>query len=650
MRGYLLYAFTVFLVGFSGWGQTVDADTLKPFTKEVSSAYSTHKIEPAIIRKVNGENLGELLQFMTPNFVKRNGPGGIASISIRGGSAWQTQLFWEGVAINSPTLGQSDLSLLPSEFFSSVDINHSGASSQFGMGGLAGSVSLHAQRKYDYGGNVLFEKKVGSFGMNHTTGKFSFAKNAKLFSETTLIRKEALNDYPFINYSKPDKPIEKRKNGAIKQLGIQENIRLKSKLGKIKWITNYLDTERGIPAAIGVQENDATQLDRNFKTTLQLLKKKYHNHDGVSPQSNTYQFSVSLLHDQQNYNNKTTGVQTAFVNTTLAVQAQSTFELKKQFAVRTQLNEYLYRADSDGFDELIFQNRLSGSVIGSKQWEKSFISLTLQELLIDSRLSPIIANLGAYTNFYTGQYGHQVFGNAGTNYRYPSLNDLYWSVGGNTNLLPERSVNLELGVRSIEKYNNRLFEYQLTYFQDYITNWIQWIPNSQSIWTPENVKSVNKKGMEVMLQFRKKLSSSNYFLFTSNYRWVNATVSASTVNQSEIGNQLIYTPNHIINLDGFVQLKCLAIRYNQTLTSKFYLDRSNLSYLPYSAPANLTIKYHHDDEENYSTTRLTVGVTIHNIWDEAYQIVANQPMPGRWLSIELSINLNNKTYGKNTHE
>ncbi|MCB9195545.1 MAG: TonB-dependent receptor [Flavobacteriales bacterium] len=631
-----------------GRAQTIDADTLKVFTKQVSTVDSYVKIQPIISRELTGQNLGDLLKYMSPNFIKMNGPGGISTISMKGGSASQTQIFWEGIAINSPTLGQTDLSLLPVEFFRNISIYQTGTSSQLGLGGIAGSVSIKSMGQYSYGGNVHFEKEIGGFGMNNTSGSFTMAYNSRCFSETVILKKYGLNNFTFRNYSRPNNPVTERNNSEFSQLGFQENLQIKIKSGWLKFVTNYTDTERGIPVAIGVADQDQFLTDRNFRTTLQYKTSRSVQGDGEDYREFSHIGSLGFIHDFQNYRNIQSSLNSNYYTTTYSGQFQSKYELKKGFGLNTQVNNYLYQAKSSGFSEVKFQNRLSMGINGSKRVKKFLFNISAQDILINNQISPIISNFSTSYYFNAGKIDQEIFGNLGTNFRYPTLNDLYWSISGNPNLDPERSKYLEAGIKSSYSFKRKI-DYSFTYFNDLVSNWIQWIPNSTGIWTPENVKSVQKSGLEGFIQYRKPLSEDKYIIVASSYRWVNAKVKESLISQEEIGKQLIYTPNHVASIDATIKLKNIFIRYDQSITSKFYLDRDNLTYLPYSAPANFTIEYRFKEYVETNITQLNVAFSAHNIWNEEYQIVGNQPMPGRWFSIKLTYNLFNNSFGIPTH-
>ena len=104
-------------------------------------AYKVIKVEN--IESHATDNLAYLLSKQTPIYIKSSGPGGLSTISIRGAGASHTQLYWNGISINSPTLGQLDLATLPVAFIDHAEI-HLGASSVVdGSGGLGGAIQLN---------------------------------------------------------------------------------------------------------------------------------------------------------------------------------------------------------------------------------------------------------------------------------------------------------------------------------------------------------------------------------------------------------------------------------------------------------------------------------------------------------------------------
>lgn len=77
------------------------------------------------------------------------------------------------------------------------------------------------------------------------------------------------------------------------------------------------------------------------------------------------------------------------------------------------------------------------------------------------------------------------------NYRFPTLNDLYFQPGGNPDLQPEHGFTYDGGVSfAFAKEGRYAVHGEATWFDSYIDDWILWIPlgGKQDFWTPKNLK------------------------------------------------------------------------------------------------------------------------------------------------------------------
>jgi iron complex outermembrane receptor protein len=85
-----------------------------------------------------------------------------------------------------------------------------------------------------------------------------------------------------------------------------------------------------------------------------------------------------------------------------------------------------------------------------------------------------------------------------------------------------------------------------------------------------------------------------------------------------------------------LELKKWSFAYNQTVTGKVFIDATNTTYMPYYAPADISISY--SLKKGMKST--DIGIKISNLYNEDYQIMANRPLPGRWFLLFLKVNLN----------
>src|SRR6187402_1862581 len=90
-------------------------------------------------------NLSDKLSSDVPLYLKSYGNNQLSTISIRGTTASQTAVLWNGININSPTLGQSDLALLPLYLFDQLSVRYGGSSALYGSDAIGGSILLGQQ-------------------------------------------------------------------------------------------------------------------------------------------------------------------------------------------------------------------------------------------------------------------------------------------------------------------------------------------------------------------------------------------------------------------------------------------------------------------------------------------------------------------------
>jgi len=597
------------------------SDTLPEFEKSVTiqtpnNTFKTQQIDSIHLERLQGKSLGELLQQQTSTFIKSYGMGGIASLSLRGGGASHTQVYWNGMLINSPTLGQADLSLLPVAFVDEVSI-HSGSSSTIdGSGGIGGSVQLNSNpQAFTYFG---FTKELGSYGIDKLNLKANIHKK-RFTSKTVIFKHEATNDFTYQDYAQIGKPLVKRKNASTSSYGIAQDLDIDLERILIQAKVSFVDFDRNVPSAIGVATQKQNQQDQSTKTMLSIRNKSY---------KNRMTAKLGWINDVLRYENRSTDLLSIVKTTTWMAQLQNKMILKKKWYWRNQVNQYLITAQSSGFPEGKTQMRTALFSEIVKKWKRFDLSVSLREELIDFKTTPLIPTVGVK---YGIVKGHEFYFNATQNYHFPTLNDLYWNPGGNPDLLPEQAFQTEVGYKL--KTQTKI-ELTSTLFYSQTKNWILWSPTVNGYWSPQNIKTVAKKGIELNTSKKWNLQSTRNFSTFVNYQYVQATNLESYQNNEEtVGKDLIYTPRQILNVSGVLDLKKWTISYQQTWTSTFYINRANTTYMPYSAPANVNVAYRFTEKN----VALQVGLGVYNIYNEAYQLIANQPLPGRYFGITLKM-------------
>ena len=207
----------------------------------------------------------------------------------------------------------------------------------------------------------------------------------------------------------------------------------------------------------------------------------------------------------------------------------------------------------------------------------------------------------------------------------------YWNTLGNPNLKPEYSWNSELGISLpflLKKYSLKT---TLTGFCNLINDWILWSPNTAGLWRPSNIEQVWARGLEVNIQG--KIKWKKWQLKTGlNYAFTKSTRTQGS-EQSTIGKQLIYTPEHNANAQVQIQFCQTSLLYQHSVTSLRYVDNANTEILPLFHVGHLRLS----QTINFNKAAASFYLQINNLFGTDYQVVSNRAMP--WQQFELGVGI-----------
>ncbi|MGB3545056.1 TonB-dependent receptor, partial [Rubrivirga sp.] len=171
----------LFLASAALHAQTASPDTLGEVTVTAARApVATHAapsrvtvLDRADLEAAGARTVADALEARTAVFVKRYGPGGLASLSLRGTGASQTLVLLDGHRITDPQLGQLDLSLLPAAAVDGLEVAHGPASALYGTDGIGGVIQVRTHRPR--GRSARIDVRTGAWG--ERGGSFLVADN-----------------------------------------------------------------------------------------------------------------------------------------------------------------------------------------------------------------------------------------------------------------------------------------------------------------------------------------------------------------------------------------------------------------------------------------------------------------------------------------
>ena len=582
-------------------------------------------IDSVILNDYGYGNLSDVLVDNSPIYIKSYGLGGLATPSFRGTGANHTQVLWNGTIINSPMLGQSDLSLIPAGLIDEVRIFYGGSSLGINSGGIGGVVNVDSRPSWDNDSQLSINPGIGSFG--RVTGLVKYIVGSQSFQSVTRgFLNSAKNDFEYVNSYFTGQPfIERRKNAQVFQAGVMQDFYFRKDKQSTSAHFWYQTSRRNLPAPMTVQQLNQTekQFDEFFRSILQ--HKIYY-------AKNTVDFSLSWFADKLQYINKVSSIDSENFSHTISVKSGLEIKPDNGTTIKVSLSEDLSIINSNNYDSNKERNLIAASTSLEHVFaRRAGVVFQLRQSFLDNKLLLPDFSLGVD---YRLLDNHEYFikGNISRNSRIPTMNDMYWIPGGNNILKNEYSYSYELTMEMNEIIRPIIeIKAEATFYQHHIHDMIQWQPGEFRYWTPINIGNVQSSGIEANIDlsysfrsFSLKSSSGYAFTKTENSGW-------SDFNDPFKGKQLIYVPKNQINTGIKLFYRGFYSFWIFNYTGKRFITTDNFEYLPGYSDNDLRIGL----KININKNDFDFNIRIDNIMGIDYQTIAYQPMPGR--SVYLSI-------------
>lgn len=605
--------------------ETLDTITGKTFElvdQKIPKQYKKTSFDSISI--VESHSLSELIQQHSSVFIKDYGPSSLSSISFRGTGASHTQVQWNGVLLNSPMNGQVDFSLYPTIFFNQAELHHGAASLLDRNGALGGSVLLKNSQNFEAKNTAFIKQSVGSFGAYKTELSTSFIQNKWLF-ETQLFYYNAQNNFEFKNISKKGSPIEQQKNAEMSQYGIQQGIYKQLKNGSFGGRIWLFDSDRNLAPTITKDSANENQKDQSFRALLEYKQVK-----------NKLSFTVTsgLIKDVLIYEDISAKIYSKSNSYLLDNLINTTYYINNKINIINNLNIRFETAESGGYSTI--KERTQGSWMTGVVFSFGRVQLNVfnRFIALNNVFNPFAPSVGGKIQLLKKE---QLYfkANAGINYHYPSLNDLYWNPGGNDSLKPEKAQMIEAGFSYTKTIKNTELNLDVVGFYNYVSNWIIWLPTEFNYWSPTNLKEVENKGLEATFGLKTTFGKLTV-KHNANYAYT-ASTNIKTNNEldNSINKQLIYVPFHKFNYTLSASYKNTSIYYNYSYTGLRFISTDNNWYMPEYFIHNASIS----QKINIKKLALTGSFKVNNLLNQDYQSIAYRAMPGRNFSFSISIAL-----------
>ncbi|MFA6651701.1 MAG: TonB-dependent receptor [Bacteroidales bacterium] len=613
---------------------------------------------------------GSLAQVLSQNstvFIKSYGRATLSTASFRGTSPSHTQVTWNGMKLNSPMLGMVDFSGIPSFFIDEAHLYHGPGSVIVASGGLGGAIALSTQTIPAEGFHVQFVQGAGSFRTFDDFLRVSYGKK-RWKASTRVYFASSANDYPYTNYRKKtffydqhgnitgyEYPRERNQNGSFRDFHVLQDIDF-SRSGMGNWNLSawYSRTDRGIPLLnVDYKENSSirnNQAENTFRGVIRWRKLQQHSKweakAGYTYTDLLYEYKRDLGNDQ--WANMVHA--RSYVNTIFSQLENEWYVNKWMFSGNLTVNQHFVTSldkavvSVEGKQNIMGyeQARLEASGFLSVKYrpaERLGFSVDLRKDLYGREFTPLIPSF--FAEYLVSRRGEVVLkASFARNFRYPTLNDLYFMPGGNPDLKPEQGITFDGGISTTHNGSSCSWKGNITGFYSMIDNWIVWLPTFKGFWSPVNVKQVKSYGTEVNAALDIFLNKSWKLSANGHFAWTKSINLGDPVNWADqaIGKQLVYIPEFASSLTGRLSWKDWTFTYEWTYYSERFTTSSNQT----DSRIGVLSPYFMNDITLGTVIRLP-RVVIHlkgivrNLFDEEYESVLARPMPG--INYTLSIGI-----------
>lgn len=572
-------------------------------------------------------SLSKCINNNTPLIFRSNGLGGVASIINRGMPTGQMQMYWNGIPINNTVIGYTDLSIYNVDDFSSISQeNHTT------YGAPGGVIHLNSERQPEIKNGVFLSSSVGSF--NYQNQHLSSILTSKKIQANIQVGFESSkNDFPYKTKTLSGETITvNQSNATFKRFHFSNAIYYNiNKNNKLHFYNFWTQLDRELPNPIGIDEQDANLLDNVFISSVEYknIRKK----NSLNIKGAYYNSLIEYIQESANiYSN--TRLHKGFFDG----EWKRYFSEYLTFGVLGRHESNI--AISNNFNGLKY---LQTTSFGAKVNYKSKI----QNIDI-AILENIFSNHKPETSFFLSHKINPLKNNRlelsyalSRDVLFPTFNDYYWPVVGNTNLKSQKSIKAELALSTLlvsnEKWKGKT---TVTGYVQKMNDFILWSPDSNfaGLWSPKNLQEVLSRGLEINTTFNYKKNKWKVDLNALySFNLIENQVAMNSRDIS-VNRQLIYRPKHSLKINNQLSFGNYYLQINWQYFSDrttIYSEnpRPNREFLPAYHLADVSIG------SMYTIKKWHLGwqFDVNNLYKTKYQEVQNFAVPTNHFLFTLKI-------------
>lgn len=581
---------------------TIDEVTIIGFSSNHQAGFNVSQLNDSILK----QSKNSLVEILNENFnlyFKQQGYGMTASLSVRGTGASHTGVYWNGIPINSNLNGQTDFNTILPKSFNTISLRKSGGSVLLGSGAMGGAINLQNNFDFNAKTSVNISAEAGSYQtysssvqVQHNTHKNSLALGfGNRISE---------NNYPYLGTDLVNENAQLK----LKSFHLNESVKwgINSQI-YFKLLLNFSD--RNTSRTLYANNNANLVYDQqNALLGWNFLKNNWSN-----------ELKIARIYEKYHYLfNRDTP---EYFSQNLSEKYLVYYDTKYNISNKINLFSGISAEWLEGYGtNILNQAQQKGTfymLLNHHPYENFKYNLSFRKEWSVQYTIPVIFSIDA---FFKISQNHHLKGNFSTNFRMPTLNDLYWNPGGNPYLKPEKSQQLELNYTWFNNSQKIVF----SIFNINSSDLIQWQPNASGYWNPVNIQKVRSRGLELEIE-RKWIKNA----------WntkANVNFSLTQSENRENFYQLMYVPYLMANAQWSTQYKGWNLRWFQLYNGAVYTTTDQSAVLSHFWVTDISMSKQINHSKFSSTFK------VNNLFDRFYEVIDGRPMPNR--NYSLSINFN----------
>ena len=617
------------------------------------------RMDSSVLKENVSLSIADVLTFNSSLFVKNYGRATLSTVSFRGTSPSHTQVVWNGMRINNPMMGMTDFSMIPSYFIDDASLLHGTSSVNETGGGLGGAVKLSTRPADNRGFGLQYIQGIGSFKSFDEFLRLTYGNDHWQVS-TRAVYSSSPNNYKYINRDKKVNvydddmniidqyyPVERNRSGAYRDLHILQEVYYNTlkgdRLGLNAW---YINSNRELAMLTVDHGNDTdfenTQRENTFRGVLSWDHLRSNWKLGAK---GGYIYTWMAYDYKRDLGNGTMAHMTrsrSKINTFYGqVDGEYYIGSKWLFTANVSLHQHIVESQDKN---IVLQQggmgivgyrkgrpELSGSV--SAKWrpvDRFGLSAVVREEMFGREWTPIIPAF--FVDGVLSKRGNIVAkASVSRNYRYPTLNDLYFLPGGNPDLKKEQGWTYDAGLSfAVGRDGVYSLSGSANWFESFIKDWIIWLPTTKGFFSPDNIKDVHAYGVELQGDLKVNLTKEWQLMLDGSFSWT------PSINQGEprtpadksVGKQLPYVPEFSSSVTGTLSWRRWTFMYKWCYYSERFTMSSNDISLTGKLPPYFMSNISLEKILDFNFMELSVKGVINNLFNEQYLSVLSRPMPG----------------------